>query len=169
MKSKLIMPKATALWLKNNTSLSFSQISEFCGIDFLLLDSLTKDTLKSNNPIKSGELTEEEIKKGEKNPEYRLKNHLNLKSLMPPKSRRKYISTAFKKQKNLIIGWFVKKLGFVINEEKMKKISKALSTNINFIIKIIKDVEENPEEYQTVLDPIKIGVCSVEEVNDILS
>ena len=72
-----LMPHATAAWLVDNTSLSFSQIAEFCGLHVLEVQAIADDTaatkLTGRDPIRSGELTHEEIEKGQKDPDYKLK------------------------------------------------------------------------------------------------
>ena len=61
-----LMPKATAIWLIDNTSLSFNQISEFCGLHELevqgIADGEVAKGIKAYNPIISGQLSREEIK-----------------------------------------------------------------------------------------------------------
>ena len=74
-----LMPHATAAWLVDNTSLSFSQIAEFCGLHVLEVQAIADDTaatkLTGRDPIRSGELTHEEIEKGQADPDYELKMH----------------------------------------------------------------------------------------------
>ena len=74
-----LMPHATAAWLVDNTSLSFSQIAEFCGLHILEVQAIADDTaatkLTGRDPIRSGELTHEEIEKGQADPDYVLKMH----------------------------------------------------------------------------------------------
>ena len=60
------MPKSTALWLVENTSLSFEQISEFCGLHELEVKNIADaevNKIQGLNPILNGQLTKEEIKK----------------------------------------------------------------------------------------------------------
>ena len=169
MKNQIIMPKATALWLKNNTNLTSNQISEFCGLDLLTLDSLNSDMMHSLSPMQSGQLTKDEIKKGEENPDYKLKNFFEMEKILPPKSQRKYIPLAFRKQKAFIIAWFVqRKASGFFSEKSENKIAKILSTSKNYVKKIIEDIKVNEEIYKNILDPLKIGICTKEDINDIL-
>ena len=73
---KPLMPKATAVWLVENTSLSFEQIAEFCGLHVLevkgIADGDVAHGIKGLDPISSGQLTREEIKRAEEEPEHRL-------------------------------------------------------------------------------------------------
>lgn len=72
-----LMPHATASWLVDQTSLSFEQIAEFCGLHILEVQAIADDTattkLTGRDPIRAHELTMEEIEKGQANPDYRLK------------------------------------------------------------------------------------------------
>ena len=74
-----LMPHATAAWLVDNSSLTFEQIAEFCGLHILEVQAIADDTaatkLTGRDPIRAGELTHEEIEKGQADPEYRLKMH----------------------------------------------------------------------------------------------
>ena len=73
---KPLMPKATASWLIENTTLSFRQISEFVELHTLEIQAIADDEVSSGilprNPLENGELTKEEIIRCEKN------NNLNL-------------------------------------------------------------------------------------------
>ena len=68
-----LMPHATAAWLVENTSLTFEQIAEFCGLHILEVQAIADDTaatkLTGRDPIRAGELTHEEIEKGQADPE----------------------------------------------------------------------------------------------------
>ena len=67
-----LMPKATAVWLVDNTSLTFEQIAEFCGLHVLevkgIADGDVAQGIKGMDPISSGQLTREEIANGEEDP-----------------------------------------------------------------------------------------------------
>ena len=72
-----LMPHATASWLVDNTSLSFDQIAEFCGLHILEIQAIADDTaatkLTGRDPVRAHELTQEEIDKGQADPNYALK------------------------------------------------------------------------------------------------
>jgi uncharacterized protein len=72
-----LMPHATASWLVENTALTFQQIAEFCGLHILEVQAIADDTaatkLTGRDPLRSGELTQEEIDCGQADPNYRLK------------------------------------------------------------------------------------------------
>ena len=64
-----LMPHATAAWLVDNTSLTFEQIAEFCGLHILEIQAIADDTaatkLTGRDPIRAGELTHDEIEGSE--------------------------------------------------------------------------------------------------------
>ena len=75
--AKILMPKATAVWLIDNTTLTFEQIADFCELHPLevkgIADGEVAENMRGADPVASGELTREEIEKGEKDKTYRLK------------------------------------------------------------------------------------------------
>jgi hypothetical protein len=80
------MPKATAVWLVDNTALSFEQIAAFCSLHPLEVQGVADGDVAGGimgvNPIQNGQLTREEIAKAEADPSYRMK-------MSEPGSRRK--------------------------------------------------------------------------------
>ena len=72
------MPKATAVWLVENTTLTFKQIAEFCNLHELeikgIADGDVAKGIKAYNPILAGQLSREEIENCSKNPNKKLEN-----------------------------------------------------------------------------------------------
>ncbi|WP_277981973.1 DUF1013 domain-containing protein [Sphingomonas phyllosphaerae] len=72
-----LMPHATASWLVDNTSLSFEQIADFCGLHILEVQAIADDTaaskLTGRDPVRAHEVTQEEIDKAQASPAYRMK------------------------------------------------------------------------------------------------
>src|SRR4028118_2281530 len=70
-----LMPHATASWLVENSALTLEQIAEFCGLHILEIQAIADDTaatkLTGRDPIRAGELTQEEINLGQDDPEHR--------------------------------------------------------------------------------------------------
>ena len=71
-----LMPHATASWMVDNTSLSFEQIAEFCGLHILEVQAIADDTaatkLTGRDPVRAHEVTQDEIDKAQGDPEYRM-------------------------------------------------------------------------------------------------
>ena len=82
--AKPIMARATAVWLVDNTTLSFKQIADFVGMHELevqgIADGDVAQGVKGFDPIANNQLTEEEIEKGQASPMHKL----NLKCKRPP-------------------------------------------------------------------------------------
>ncbi|MFX4798007.1 cell cycle transcriptional regulator TrcR, partial [Acinetobacter baumannii] len=72
-----LMPKATAVWLVENTALSFDQIAAFCRLHPLevkaIADGEAAQGIKGLDPIITGQLTRDEIERAQREPNYRLK------------------------------------------------------------------------------------------------
>src|SRR6201988_3597782 len=77
MSNAPLMPKATAVWLVDNTALTFDQVADFTKMHPLevraIADGDAAQGIKGMDPISNGQLTREEIEKAEKNPDYRLR------------------------------------------------------------------------------------------------
>ncbi len=77
MSNAPLMPKATAVWLLDNTALTFDQVADFTKMHPLevraIADGDAAQGIKGMDPISNGQLTREEIEKGEKDPDYRLR------------------------------------------------------------------------------------------------
>ncbi|MEA2856262.1 MAG: uncharacterized protein QOH98_583, partial [Methylobacteriaceae bacterium] len=92
MSNAPLMPKATAIWLVENTSLTFDQIAAFCKLHPLevkgIADGEVGAGIRGHDPITSGQLTREEIAKAEADPDYELKLALSKVRLPEIKPRR---------------------------------------------------------------------------------
>src|SRR4029079_9372662 len=86
------MPKATAVWLVENTALSFDQVADFCKLHPLevkaIADGDAAQGIKGLDPIQTGQLSREEIEKAVADPDYRL-HLLNPKVSLPEAKRKK--------------------------------------------------------------------------------
>src|ERR1041385_4138892 len=79
MADTILMPKATAVWLVDNSSLTFEQIADFCGLHHLevkgIADGEVARDIRGADPIANGQLTREELEKAEADPKYRMVAH----------------------------------------------------------------------------------------------
>src|SRR5271169_1362419 len=89
--AQLLMPKATAVWLVENTTLSFKQIAEFCGLHELeiqaIADGEVAGGMQGLDPLANGQLEKEELSKGQADPNYTL--HMAKPSIPLPEARTK--------------------------------------------------------------------------------
>src|SRR3954464_900353 len=76
VETKPLMPKATAVWLIENTSLTFEQIADFCGLHPLevkgIADGEVARDIRGADPIANGQLTRDELDAAEKSDKYRM-------------------------------------------------------------------------------------------------
>src|SRR6266481_2434225 len=108
-----LMPKATAVWLVENTALSFDQVADFCKLHPLevkaIADGDAAQGIKGLDPILTGQLTREEITKGEADPDYRLKI-LDSKVRVPETKRKgpRYTPVSRRQDRPNAILWLVR-------------------------------------------------------------
>lgn len=111
--SQVLMPKATAVWLIENTALTFAQVADFCGLHPLEVQSIADDEIAVGmvgfDPISNGQLTKEEIERCQKDPDARL---VMAEANVPrPTTRTKgprYTPVAKRQDKPDAIAWLVK-------------------------------------------------------------
>ena len=160
MAQQLLMPKATAVWLVDNTALSFDQIAEFCKMHPLeikaIADGESAQGIKGMDPIITGQLTREEIKRAEDDENYRLK-------LAPPKVRvpeakkkgPRYTPVSKRQDRPNAILWLVRNHA----ELKDAQISRLVGTTKHTIEQIRERTHWNSANLQP-MDPVTLGLCS---------
>src|ERR1700752_114332 len=158
---KPLMPKATAVWLVENTSLSFEQIAEFCGLHVLevkgIADGDVAHGIKGMDPIPSGQLTRDEIAKAEKDSSYRLK--LAEPKVEEPEVKTKrgprYTPVSRRQDRPNAILWLLK------NHPELKdsQIMRLVGTTKPTIIAIRERSHWNSPNLQA-QDPVTLGLCS---------
>jgi len=110
---KPIMSKATAVWLIDNTSLTFDQIAKFCGLHLLEVEGMANDDVAVGimglDPIAGNQLDREELDKAEADPDYELKLKV-LPSHTAPKKRPgpRYTPLAKRQDRPTAILWLIK-------------------------------------------------------------
>lgn len=166
MSDKLLMPKATAVWLIDNTSLSFDQIADFCGMHPLEVKGIADEDvakgIKGIDPIATGQLTREEIEKGEENPDYRLKIAAS-KYKMPhikPKKTPRYTPVSKRQDKPDAIYWLLRNHPELTDADVIKLIGTTKTT----IAKIRDRGHWNSPNIKAV-DPVTLGLCSQIELD----
>jgi len=165
--AKILMPKATAVWLLENTSLTFDQISDFCELHILEIESIANgdvmDKMPGINPINNKILTTDEIKKCEKNSKLKLK--INKSELPKPKKiakGTKYTPIAKRQERPGAIKWLLKEFPAITDNE----IIKLIRTTKNTVDSIRNKSHWNYENIIT-KDPVKLGFCSEKDLNKV--
>ena len=158
-----LMPHATASWLVDNTSLSFEQIAEFCGLHILevqaMADDLAGAKYTGRDPVHSGELTHEEIEKGQADPDYRLKMHKAPVDVSRTKGPR-YTPVSKRQDKPDGIAWILKNHPEISDAQ----IGKLIGTTRNTINAIRDRSHWNIQNIQQ-KDPVTVGLCSQRELD----
>ncbi|MFN7002644.1 MAG: cell cycle transcriptional regulator TrcR, partial [Roseinatronobacter sp.] len=111
--SKPLMPKATAVWLVDNTTLSFKQIADFCGLHELevqgIADGDVAAGVKGFDPVANNQLDPIEIERGEKDPRHPLKLKYNPAAEGEEKRRGpRYTPLSKRQDRPAAILWLVK-------------------------------------------------------------
>ncbi|ESQ86307.1 hypothetical protein AEAC466_03665 [Asticcacaulis sp. AC466] len=162
----ILMPKATAVWLVDNTSLSFDQIAEFCGLHPLevkgIADGEVARDIRGADPIANGQLTREELTKAEEKDTYRMKalvsRHAEL--LKPSKKAPRYTPVSRRQDRPDAILWFVKNHPEVTDAQ----ISKLLGTTKSTIEQVRSRTHWNSSNIKPV-DPVTLGLIGQIELD----
>ncbi|MGQ0559437.1 MAG: cell cycle transcriptional regulator TrcR [Sphingosinicella sp.] len=157
------MPHATASWLVEHSSLSFHQIAEFCGLHILEVQAIADDTaatkLTGRDPIRSGELTLEEIERGQADPAYRLVMHREPDKTMRTRGPR-YTPVSKRQDKPDGVAWLIR------NHPELSdaQIGKLIGTTRSTIQAIRERSHWNIANIQP-KDPVTLGLTSQRELD----
>ncbi len=159
-----LMPKATAVWLVENTTLTFAQIAEFCGMHLLEIQAIADGDVASHimglNPITNGQLTEEEIKRCEKDPKalLQLSEHPEIDRLLNKGNR--YVSQSKRADRPDGIAWIVKHHPEISDAQIVKLLRTTKSTIVSIREKTHKNIHNiHPR------NPVTLGLCSESDLN----
>ena len=169
MTSNVLMPKATAVWLIENTSLSFGQIAEFCSLHPLEVQGIANEDvakgIRGVDPIAGGFLSREEIAKGEADENYKLKVLEQKRIDLPQVKKRgaRYTPIARRQDRPDAIAWFLKNHPEVPDS----KIVKLIGTTKATIDQVRNRTHWNSNNIKPV-DPVTIGLCSQIELDAVV-
>jgi hypothetical protein len=161
MATTLLMPKATAVWLVDNTSLSFEQIAAFCTLHPLEVQGVADGDVAGGimgvNPIQNGQLTREEIEKAEADPSYRMKVS-DPKVRVATATKRKgprYTPISRRNERPNAIRWLLR------NHPELKdaQIMRLVGTTKSTIDSVRENTHWNSTNIQP-MDPVTLGLCS---------
>ncbi len=162
-----LMPHATASWLVDNTALTFEQIAEFCGLHILEVQAIADDTaatkLTGRDPIRAGELTQEEIDQGQADPSYRLRMHKEPDKATRTKGPR-YTPVSKRQDKPDGIAWIIRNHPEVSDGQ----ISRLIGTTRTTIAAIRDRTHWNIANIQP-KDPVTLGLCSQRELDGVVA
>lgn len=164
MQEAPLMPKATAVWLVENTALSFDQVAEFCKLHPLevkaIADGDAAQGIKGLDPIQTGQLTREEIDKGVAEPDHKLQLS-NPKVRLPEaktgtkKKGPRYTPVSRRQDRPNAILWLIRNHPELKDAQIMRLVGTTKST-----IAGIRDRTHWNAASLSPLDPVTLGLCS---------
>ncbi|RUO99906.1 cell cycle transcriptional regulator TrcR [Hyphomicrobium sp.] len=157
-----LMPKATAVWLVENTALSFDQIAEFCGLHPLevkgIADGEVAQGIKGMDPVTTGQLTREEIARAEKNLSHKLQLAVSKVELPPlPQTRKgpRYTPVSRRHDRPNAVLWILRNHPELKDSQIMRLVGTTKPT-----IAQIRDRTHWNSAQLTPQDPVTLGLCS---------
>src|SRR6201993_178693 len=158
----LLMPKATAVWLVENTTLTFDQIADFCKLHPLevkaIADGDAAQGIKGLDPVLTGQLTRDDIERAESDTSRRL--HLADPKVRLPDSKGKkkgprYTPVSRRQDRPNAILWLIR------NHPELKdsQIMRLVGTTKSTIQAIRERTHWNASNLQP-MDPVTLGLCS---------
>jgi hypothetical protein len=160
MATPLLMPKATAVWLVDNTALSFDQIAAFCGLHPLEVQGVADGDVAGGimgvNPIQNGQLTREEIQKAEADPSYRMKvSDPKVRVAAAKRKGPRYTPISRRNERPNAIKWLLR------NHPELKdaQIMRLVGTTKSTIDSVREGTHWNTANLAA-MDPVTLGLCS---------
>lgn len=166
--TEILMPKATAVWLVDNTSLSFDQIADFCGLHPLevkgIADGDVAAGVRGADPVSNGQLTRDEIEKAENDAKYRMKAIApKYADLHQPNKKRgpRYTPLSRRQSRPDAIAWLVR------NHPELTdgQISKLIGTTKSTIESVRERTHWNTANIKPT-DPVSLGLCSQVDLDE---
>ena len=166
MSNAPLMPMATAVWLVENTTLTFKQIADFCNLHEVevqgIADGDVAKGIKAYNPILAGQLTREEIQLSSDDVNRPLElNKKVIEISKKEKKKIKYIPLSKRQDRPDAVLWLIKNC----NELKDSQISKLIGTTKNTVLSIRK---KNYWNYNNLnpKDPVAMSLFSQKDLVD---
>ncbi len=161
-----LMPKATAVWLVDNTALTFDQIAEFCQLHELevkgIADGDVAQGIRGMDPVSNDQLTRDEIERGQNDPGHKLQ--LSKASIEIPevktKKGPKYTPLSRRQDRPTAIAWLVRNHPELRDSEIMKLVGTTKPT-----IQAIRDRTHWNSSNLQPQDPVILGLCSQIELD----
>ena len=168
MTSTPLMPMATAVWLVENTTLTFKQIAEFCNLHEVEIQGIADGEVAKGivgyNPIIAGQLTKEEIELSSKDPSRPLKiNNYNLDISDDSRKIKKYIPLSKRQDKPDSALWLIKQHPSL----KESQIARLVGITKNSVTAIKNKSYWNFNNLNS-KDPVAIGLFSQKELQEAL-
>ncbi len=161
-----LMPKATAVWLVENTALSFEQIADFCGMHPLEIQSIADSEISvgvmGQDPIAAGQITKAEIERCEHNPKERLKIATDAMKYVTKKMKgARYTPVARRADKPDAVSWILKYYPDMADNQ----VIKLIGTTKNTIDAVRNRTHWNTQNLRA-KDPVLLGLCTQTHLDD---
>ena len=161
MNDRPLMPKATAVWLVENTKISFKQIADFCKLHELevkgIADGDVEKGIKAYNPILAGQLTREEIvasSKDSNRPLVLSKKNLDI-SISTRKKKPRYVPLSKRQDRPNAALWLIKNYPELSDRQIGKLVGSTKNT-----VSLIKNNNYWNSSNLTPKDPVVSSLCS---------
>ncbi len=164
---KPLMPKATAVWLVDNTSLTFDQIAHFCGLHTLevkgIADGEVAQGVRGLDPVVQGMLTRDEIARGEKDSKIRLQIAKSIaQTIKPPKKREpRYTPLSKRQDRPDAIAWLLRHHPEIPDQALCKLLGTTKST-----VQAVRDRTHWKSQEIRPRDPVLLGLCQQIELDE---
>ncbi len=164
-----LMPKATAVWLVENTALSFEQIAAFTGMHELEIKAIADGEVAIGivgvSPVAGGQLTQEELERGEKDSKVRLK--INKTDIPLPKARSKgarYTPVSKRQDRPDAIAWLLKHHPELTDAQ----VSRLIGTTKPTILSVRDRSHWNAQNIKP-QNPVTLGLCTEAELEKVVA
>jgi hypothetical protein len=165
-----LMRKATAVWLVENTALTFNQIANFCGLHELEIQAIADGDIASGiigqNPVNSGQLTKEEVTRCENDPEAIIALKQSVAHILKSSTKKKvskYTPIARRSDKPDGILYLLKYYPALTNA----KVKKLIGTTDKMVDSIRDKSHWNMKNLKP-RDVVLLGLCSQSQFNDVV-
>ena len=166
MSNAPLMPKATAVWLIDNTSLTFEQIARFCNLHTLevkgIADGDVAFGIKGMDPISSGQLTRDDLEAAQADPEYELSLAKPKVEMPEVKTKRgpRYTPVSRRQERPDAIFWLLKNHPELTDGQIIKLVGTTKPT-----IKAIRERTHWNSPNIKAVDPVTLSLCSQIELD----
>ena len=157
-----LMPKATAVWLVQNTALTFDQIAEFCGLHPLevkgIADGDVAQGIKGMDPVTNNQLTREEIAKAEADASHKLhiaESKVELPAQVQTRKGPRYTPVSRRHDRPNAVLWLLRNHPELKDSQLMRLVGTTKPT-----IAQIRDRTHWNSAQLTPQDPVTLGLCS---------
>ncbi len=159
MTNKPFMPKATAVWLVENTKISFKQIADFCELHELeikgIADGDVAKGIKAYNPILAGQLTREEIEKCSKDVNKPITLNKKILDIKSEKKVNKYVPLSKRQDRPEAVLWLTKNYPQLSDGQIVKLVGSTKNT-----VSLIRNKKYWNSSNLTPKDPVVFSFCS---------